>query len=150
MQKKIKNLVMILGVFNLFSLTTTAQENNIAAVKKISNAAPAQEIDWENFDQYLNPETQKEQTSFVTINNQNNMLFVDFKAVQQKMNDKLPLQRLYVWSSKKELVFYDDALATLPQDAIYEIDLRQLPADTYRIELFKAKDNIVEYQFAWK
>lgn len=150
MQKKIKTLILTLGVFNLFSITITAQENNLATVKKITNTTAPQEIDWENFDQYINAEANKDETNFVHINSQNNMLFVDFKAVHQNAKDKLPFQRLYVWSSKKELVFYDDALATLPQDAIYEIDLRQLPADTYRIELFKAKDNIVEYLFAWK
>lgn len=141
-----QKFLLTLSALAVWSLGA-AQNDNAVSSKTIAAVNPPQEIDWENFDQYLADQANAANTEFAHINQQQNILFIDFQQVQANSADKAPLQRLYVWSSDKKLVFYDDALASLPQDATYEIDLRELPADTYRVELFKSKDNVVEFQF---
>jgi hypothetical protein len=149
-----QKIISTFGTFCLFVISLTAQKNtgSLATSTKvtITPAAP-QEIDWENFDQYIEAaEEKKEDSKMVAINQENKVMFIDFEQVQTQSGDSKPLQRIYVWSANKELVFYDDALVNLPQDAIYEVDLRELPLGTYTVELYKSKENIVHFEVNWQ
>jgi hypothetical protein len=148
-----QKIISTIGAFCLFAIGLAAQKetSSLATSTKVTVTPTApQEIDWEKFDEYVAATESEARSEMVFVNQENRVMFIDLAQVQEQSGDSKPLQRIYVWSAAKELAFYDDALSSLSQDAIYEVDLRQLPSGTYTVELYKSKENIVHFELIWQ
>lgn len=145
----------LLAVSFFAMLQVQAQTSDVAATatpvsaSKVRTASTTtQEIDWENFDLYLEPSGSGMEGSdwAFYLNIKQERLFVDFAAIAV---ERKPMRSLRILSSKGEQVFQDAQLTGLPSDAIYEVDLRKFAADTYQVEVVNGQGQTVVYALQW-
>ncbi len=143
-------LASFFGVLGLRAQTSdvAATTSTVSASKVRTASTTTEEVDWENFDLYLEPAGKGMEGSdwAFYLNIKQERLFVDFAAIAV---ERKPMQSIRILSSKGEPIFQDGQLNGLPSDAIYEVDLRKLPADTYSVEVVNGQGQTVLYALQW-
>jgi hypothetical protein len=139
----LKNLLacsMLLKSLGLFAQTNTEK------LSATTTQHPTAEIDWENFDQYLeNIQPQTAAPDWVFHQNlPNRVLLVNLA------NKAAKATRLAVKSSTNAALVFEDAdLAELSPNAIYEIDLARWNTDTYVVVVEYEDTKSLSYELIW-
>lgn len=116
---------------------------DIAMVETVAT----EEIDWENFEKYLEVENEK---SVFFFNETMQLLFVDLEEIYEQYNYATDLQSIQIRTADNKVIFSDNDLDKLPSNAIYEIDLSTYPQALYRVEVVATHQAPLSYELMKK
>lgn len=149
---------IICTVFGLFCGLgfCIAQQAGLSTSRNIPNLSPnkvegtsasasstTDDIDWENFDKYLELESEK---GIFFFNEAKQLLFVDLEEIYEQFNYATDVQSIEVRATNNKVVFVDSDLHKLPSNVIYEIDLSAYPKDTYHIQVIQSHQAPLSYE----
>ena len=129
---------------NYSNATAMSNHNALSAEASANDLSPQSEIDWANFDQYL--EEEESEDKIFSFNENMQLLFVDLEEIYEQYNYATDVQKIEVRASCNTIVFSDDRLETLPTNSIYELDLKAYPIDTYQVYIVQSHQDKLVYQ----